>query len=68
MTRANPGAKIKTPTDWEWNPLRYNEQYRICVDCGQPYKPTGRIQKYCVKCKPNHRGWKHYETIGVTKR
>jgi hypothetical protein len=60
MTRANPGARIKHPTDWEWNPLRLGENSRKCVDCGCEYKPTGRNQKYCVKCKPKHTGKNAY--------
>lgn len=60
MTRANPGAPITDPLDWEWDPLRWGEDHRICVDCGRAYRPTGRVQKYCVKCKPKHRGKAHY--------
>lgn len=61
MTRANPGARIRDPkVDWEWHPLRYGETERTCVDCGTPFKPTGRVQKYCLKCKPRHRGMAAY--------
>ena len=63
------GAKIRNPhTDWEWRAYKGGETARYCADCGEQFTPRARVQKYCLKCKPNHRGWKHYETIGVTKR
>lgn len=61
MTRANPGARIKDPrTDWEWRALRLGEDSRTCVDCGREYIPTGRVQKYCTRCQPKHRGKRVY--------
>lgn len=61
MTRANPGARIKDPrTDWEWRALRLGEDSRTCVDCGREYIPTGRVQKYCTRCQPKHRGKRAY--------
>lgn len=61
MTRANPGARITSPLDWEWRPLRLGETSRSCVDCGADYIPTGRNQRYCPACMPNHRGYMHYK-------
>lgn len=46
--------------EYHWNPLRYGETYRICVDCQKPFIPAARIQKYCPQCKPLHKGCKHY--------
>lgn len=61
MTMANPGAPIKNPrTDWEWKPLRGGEIERFCADCGERFEPTARVQKYCLACKPKHRGKAHY--------
>lgn len=61
MTRANPGARIRNPrTDWEWKPYRGGEVERFCADCGEPFVPTARVQKYCLECKPKHRGKAHY--------
>ena len=47
-------------TDWEWKPMRGGESERFCADCGERFEPTARVQKYCLACKPKHRGKAHY--------
>lgn len=36
-------------------PVRTGRLFRLCEKCNQPFQPTGKYNKFCIRCSGRNR-------------